>query len=117
MFLHRASRTLIVTDLIENFRREHLSMAGRIAARLIGIFGRPVPSPEHAMYTDDPEAASESLSRIAGWDFERIILAHGARIEDDAKAALSAVTEELLTKVRSRSRGRRRLYLWMARRQ
>ena len=25
------------------------------------------------MYTDDPEAASESLSRIAGWDFEPAI--------------------------------------------
>jgi hypothetical protein len=103
VFLHRASRTLIVTDLVENLDSETASVFGRTLARLFGVGSEPVASPEHRLYTTDAAAAAESLERIRSWDFERIVLSHGALIESDGRAVMDAVAQHLLSGARSRS--------------
>jgi hypothetical protein len=114
VFLHRASRTLIVADLVENLDRETASIFGRTLARLFGVGSKPVASPEHRLYTSDPTAAAESLERIISWDFDRIVLSHGALIESDGRAVLGAVAEEMLGRARKRSSPSKRIFAALA---
>ena len=115
VFLHRASRTLVVADLVENLNRETTSTLGRLLARPFGIGSRPVASPEHRFYTSDAEAAAESFRRIQAWDFERIVLSHGGLIESGGHAVLRAVGEQLLDRVRRRSDAAKRVLALLAR--
>jgi hypothetical protein len=115
VFLHRASGTLLVADLVENFDRHTASPLGRTLARIFGVGSEPVASPEHRLYTSDADAAAESLERILSWDFERIILSHGTLIESGGRAVMEAVGEHLLAQVRKRSGASKKLLALMAR--
>jgi hypothetical protein len=115
LFLHRPSRTLIVADLVENFDERTASRVGRALAALWGVFSRPVASPEFRFYTDDAEAAAESLRRAREWDFERIVLSHGALIEENAREVFAGVCEDLLARVRRRGAFAKRVYALLAR--
>ena len=115
VFLHRASRTLIVADLVENLDRETASSFGRALARLFGVGSEPVASPEHRLYTNDAPAASESFERIRSWDFDRIVLSHGRLIESDGRAVIDAVSEHLLSGVQSRSSASKKILALLAR--
>jgi hypothetical protein len=79
VFLHRASRTLVVTDLIENFQDDtpgtNRMLRGTI--KLLGMWGSPHPAPELRWFTMHRKAAREALAKILAWDFDRIVLAHG----------------------------------------
>lgn len=114
-FLHRASRTLLVADLVENLDRETASASGRALARLFGVGSKPVASPEHRLYTHDPAAAAASLERIRAWEFERIVLSHGALIESGGREVLDAVAEHLLRGAGERSRASKKILAAMAR--
>jgi hypothetical protein len=115
VFLHRASRTLLVTDLVENFDRGTASALGRTLARLFGVGSEPVASPEHRLYTSDARAAAESFERIQSWDFERIVLSHGSLIESDGRAVMKAVGEHLLGQVGRRSTPAKKILAALAR--
>jgi hypothetical protein len=115
VFLHRASRTLLVADLVENFDRQTASVFGRTLARLFGVGSEPVASPEHRLYTTDAAAAAESLERIQSWDFERIVLSHGTLIESGGHAVMEAVAGQLLGQVRRRSKASQKVLAVLAR--
>lgn len=97
-FLHRASRTLVVTDLIENFRDEtpgtNRMLRGMI--RLLGMWGKPKPAPELRWFTVHRKAAREAFGKILAWDFDRIVLAHGEPILHEPKVALRKAWRWLL---------------------
>jgi hypothetical protein len=97
-FLHRASRTLVVTDLIENFRDETpgTNRMLRGVIKLLGMWGRPAPAPELRWFTRDRKAAREALEKILAWDFDRIVLAHGEPILREPKAAIRTAWRWLL---------------------
>lgn len=89
VMLHRASRTLIVVDLIENFTdaTPHVSVGLKIWFKyLLRMWDNPRPAPEYRAGWSDRQAAARSLGRILAWDFDRIIVSHGDLIENDAKA-------------------------------
>jgi hypothetical protein len=80
VFFHKASRTLILTDLIENFELDRVTCAWlRLLLRIAG--------PLHPHGTAPPDmrlsfrrhraALRAALDRMRGWGPERIILAHG----------------------------------------
>jgi hypothetical protein len=115
LFLHRSSRTLIVGDLVENFEKGTTSRAGRVLASLFGVGSHPVASPEFRLYTHDPDAAWESLQPALAWDFERIVLAHGGLIQEDAPRVFRAVCEDLVRRARRRGPLGRRLLAAAAR--
>ena len=89
-FLHRSSRTLVVTDLIENFRDEtpgtNRMLRGMI--KLLGMWGSPNSAPELRWFTVHRKAAREALEKILSWDFDRIVLAHGELILREPKTAI-----------------------------
>jgi hypothetical protein len=115
LFHHPRSRTLIVTDLIENFRPGDVSWWARPVLRWYGLLSGPAPSPEHQMYTLDPDAAEASLRVARAWPFEKIVLAHGRRVESGGAEVFDAVTERLLGIARRRGALRRRLNALLAR--
>lgn len=117
LFLHRASGTLIVGDLVENIDAQTVSRTGRILGRLFGVEERPMASPEHRWYATDPDALARSLERPRSWPIERIALCHGALVRENAAAVFDTVCEELIEAARRRGALGRRLFTALARRQ
>jgi hypothetical protein len=91
VFLDRPSRTLIITDLLENIGEKSGAVGWQFKLWWKVVFhmwDNPKPAPEYQMGWRDRRAAKHSLERILEWDFDRIILSHGENIESDAKAVL-----------------------------
>ncbi|HJT96928.1 MAG TPA: DUF4336 domain-containing protein [Rhodanobacteraceae bacterium] len=87
---HRASRTLILVDLIENFTDATPHAGGALKFWLkyvMRMWGRPSLAPEYRIGWNDRSAAAASLRRILAWDFRRIVLSHGDLIDQDAHDA------------------------------
>jgi hypothetical protein len=77
--LHRASRTLVAVDLVENFGNQTPGTNHVLRAMLtvLGMWGRPSPAPELRWFTRDRRTARAALERILAWDFDRAVIAHG----------------------------------------
>jgi hypothetical protein len=87
VFCHRASRTLILCDLAFNFGPSAAAPT-RWLMRLIRSYGRFGPSKLDPLLIRDRRAARESLERILGWDFDRVVIAHGDVLERGGRDAL-----------------------------
>ncbi|MEO6774991.1 MAG: hypothetical protein ABI467_18645 [Kofleriaceae bacterium] len=89
-FLHRASRTLILTDLVENFQDETpgTNVFLREFMEVAGMWGHPRPAPELRLFTLHQRAARDALEKLLAWDFDRAIVSHGELLEQDPKAAI-----------------------------
>lgn len=91
VFFHRASRTLVLTDLVENFEREKLSSP---LMRWLTKWGR-VQHPDGQMPRDmrltfaktKPQLRA-AVETMIGWNPERVILAHGRWYDHDGAQEL-----------------------------
>lgn len=86
-FFHRASRTLILCDLAFNFGPQTAALT-RLLMLLIRSYGRFGPSKLDPLLIRDRAAARQSLERILGWDFDRVVVAHGEILERGGHQAL-----------------------------
>lgn len=78
VFFHTPSRTLILTDLIENFEPRKLPWWMRPLARLGGIVEPGGMPRDMAMtFRGGRDRLREGVERMIGWAPERVILAHG----------------------------------------
>jgi len=102
LFHHRASRSLLVGDFVENITPETTSRLGWWVCRAYGLGSGPTPSPEFSIYTHDPRAARDSLERPRAWPIDRIFLCHGDTIEREASAAFDSVCEQLIATAQRR---------------
>ena len=85
VFFHRPSRTLLLTDLIENFEPEKLSLGMRLLTWLGGCLDPNGSTPRDMRLTfrnRKPELRA-AIETIISWNPERIILAHGRWYERD----------------------------------
>jgi hypothetical protein len=80
VFLHRASRTLLLCDLAFNFGPT-APFVTRAVTTLIGGYGRFRPSRLDPLLVRDRAAARQSLEQILAWDFDRIVIGHGDVLE------------------------------------
>lgn len=87
VFFHRASRTLILCDLAFNFG-PRTAAPTRLLMRLIRSYGRFGPSKLDPLLIRDRRAARQSLERILGWDFDRVVVAHGDVLESGGREGL-----------------------------
>ena len=90
---HRASRTLILVDLIENFTDATPHTGGALKfwfKYVLRMWNNPRPAPEYRMGWSDRKAAAKSLRRILAWDFQQIVLSHGDLIDRNARAVAAA---------------------------
>jgi hypothetical protein len=77
LFFHRASRTLLVTDLIFNMQTDFKGFERKFARwnRIDKKFG---PSRIFKLvFVKDRKAVSEFLSHVLKWDFDRVVVNHG----------------------------------------
>ena len=91
VFLHRASATLIVADLIENFEAAKLPTTMRWIARLGGVIDPDGKAPldMRLTYLGRKAEARACLARMLAWQPRRVILAHGRCYLDNAAAELA----------------------------
>jgi hypothetical protein len=89
VFLHRASRTLILTDLIENLEPRRLPVWLGVLARVGGVADPDGKAPPHLRAAFlDRRALRASVERLIGWAPERVVIAHGRIYEANGTAEL-----------------------------
>lgn len=87
VWFHAASGTLILTDICQCWEGD-LSWQAGMWAKLSGVRNRfDVPFIVR-MLTSDKAAACASAQAVLHWPIERVVVAHNAVIEQDAKAQL-----------------------------
>jgi hypothetical protein len=97
VFFHRASRTVIFADLIQNFPRDWFKGWRGVVARRGGIV-----APDHGTPGDwrltflDRRAARAALKKVLAWPIERVLIAHGTLPSADGAAFVRAGLRWLL---------------------
>jgi hypothetical protein len=89
VFLHRSSRTLILTDLCFHIPAGRGSVT-TVLAKAFGYHERFAASRLLRMILADKPAARAALDRIMTWDFDRVIIGHGQITETAGKPALES---------------------------
>lgn len=89
-FFHRASRTLVLTDLVLNLEPAKLPPLARPLARLTGTTAPDGRAPVYLRWVigRKRQQASRAAARLVAWNPERVIFAHGRWFERDAAGAL-----------------------------
>jgi len=94
-FVHPASRTLIVADLLMHFPDRAPSFWTGLFRRTFGWApGARMPTLFRWMLKDRPAVAA-SLDRILEHPIERIVVSHGEPIESGAQAVLEGIRDRL----------------------
>lgn len=91
VFFHRASRTVILTDLIENFELPRIrNPLLRLLVRLSGASHPHGKAPVDLRLTFWPhrQRVREEVAKILRWDCQRIVMAHGRPHESGGAAEL-----------------------------
>ena len=92
VFFHKKSKTLLLTDLIENVDPIHLNWWQKRLARYAGIVSPNGKTPidwRISFIFGDKQKARNSLSIIKGWNVENIILSHGECIYGNGREFFS----------------------------
>jgi hypothetical protein len=87
VFLHRPSRTLLVTDLAFHIRQSP-SWLTRTYLRLSGTYGKLAPTILLKSLVKDRAALRASLDAVLSLDFERVVVCHGEVLERGGREAL-----------------------------
>ena len=96
VFLHRASRTLILTDLAFNLRVESRGLEAAFL-RWNLIDNRFGPSRIFRwIFLRDRNAFSQSIRQLLGESFDRVVVNHGQILEEDAHSVFERAFGPLL---------------------
>jgi Domain of unknown function (DUF4336) len=85
LFLHRPSKTLVITDTAFHFGAESHG-AIQLLAKVLGMYGKLRPTFLERLALRDRESALATLRETLTWDFDRVIMAHGSIIQTQGKA-------------------------------
>jgi hypothetical protein len=87
VFFHRTSRTVLFTDLIQQFDPGWFSGWRAIVARLDRLVGTEAAVPQKfRLAFTDRRAARVAIRRILAWPAERVLMAHGAPVMAEGQA-------------------------------
>lgn len=95
VFFHSASRTLILTDTAFHFD-ESFPILTQLATKVLGGYKSLSPSILERVATTEKKKVSKSIKQVLGWDFERVIMAHGSIIEQNGKEKFKQGYEKFL---------------------
>ncbi len=98
VFFHAVSRTLILTDTAVHFD-ESFPILTQLATRVLGGYKSLSPTLLERVATTEKKKVRKSVERVLGWDFERVIMAHGSIIEQNGKEKFKQGYEQFLGKV------------------
>ena len=87
VFLHKKSRTVILDDLIQRHPLEKGKAVRNALMKFAGVAypGGGVPLDIRWTFIHR-KLARQSLAKLLSWDFDKLIIAHGACVESNAKA-------------------------------
>lgn len=90
VFFHRESRTVLFTDLLQQFPKGWFKGWRAVIAGLDLMTG-PEPAVPRKFRTafSDKRAARAAVERILAWPAEKVLMAHGTPVTTDAKAFLA----------------------------
>ncbi len=88
VFFHSSSGTAIVTDLVFNIHQTRGWITPWVL-RMAGTYRRFALSRLLRSSIKDERAASKSVERLLAWPIERVVMAHGHVVDEDAKARLA----------------------------
>jgi hypothetical protein len=89
VFLHPATRTLLVTDLVFNLH-DVPGLGIQLFLRAVGAWNRTAQSRMWRFVTKNRAAAAASVNEVLGWDFDRLVMAHGEPIDGGAHERTAA---------------------------
>ncbi len=97
-FFHRASRTLVLTDLIENFEPAKLGVVLRWLTRLAGIQDPDgqMPRDMRLTFKGRRRELRRAVETMIAWRPERVIIAHGRWYDRDGAGELRRAFRWLL---------------------
>jgi hypothetical protein len=89
-FLHAPSRTVILTDLVQNLEPEKLPLGTRLFARLTGVQAPDGKAPAYLRLVVRlrRQEAKAAVARILAWNPERVIFSHGRWFDRNGTAEL-----------------------------
>ena len=88
-FVHGASRTLVFTDAVFNFREHDLPWMARMLMRANRAYGRFGPSRIFTSYVvNDRDAFLTSIEALLELDFDRVIMSHGRVLDTGGQRAV-----------------------------
>ena len=87
VFLHKATQTLILTDLAFNLREPRGALE-RLVLKGLGAYDRLGPSRLAKVTLRERDKVRTAIDRMLAWDFERVILAHGEICEKGGRDQL-----------------------------
>lgn len=90
VFFHRATRTLVLTDLIENFEPKRLGPIMRLVTRLASVLDPDgqMPRDMRVSFRNHRPALRSAVEQMIAWRPERVVLAHGRWYDADGTAEL-----------------------------
>ena len=97
-FLHKRSKTLIMTDLIQKHDAAGETWLWRGVKGMAGILGNDGGVPvDIRLSVRDKAAMQRSVETVLGWDFDNLIIAHGhcrqGGAKDDMRRAFRWITD------------------------
>lgn len=97
VFFHRASRTLILTDLIENFETDKMPWWTKPLLKIGGVCAPHggMPRDMAASFRRKPGLLTKLVAEMMAWQPEKVILAHGKWFEKDGTTALQRAFRHL----------------------
>ncbi|MDI1478550.1 DUF4336 domain-containing protein [Polyangium sp. y55x31] len=90
VFVHRASRTLIVSDLLFNIKKPE-GFGTKALLTVMGTRGKLARSRIWYALVKDKAAWKDSVREVVALDFDRLIMAHGEIVSSGAKARVNEV--------------------------
>jgi hypothetical protein len=94
-WFHRPSRTLVLTDLCQWWQGS-MPASSRLYAALTGVRQQLAVPYTIRLAVKDRPALSRSVHRIFEWDFERVVVAHNAIVEEHARDAVRRAFADVL---------------------
>jgi len=89
VFFHRASGVVLFTDLIQHFPHGWFSGWRAVVARLDRLVGPEAAVPQKFRVAFvNRQAARAALARVLAWPAGKVLMAHGAPVQQDGRAFL-----------------------------
>ncbi len=94
VWLHRPSKTLILTDCVQWHQGTFLSSV--LFAQLMGVRKAPAVSRLFASFIKHKSAFAKSCKTMLEWDFDRVVLGHDALITQNARSSVVEALKDYL---------------------
>ncbi|NVK20270.1 MAG: DUF4336 domain-containing protein [Methylocystaceae bacterium] len=96
-FLHKKSRSLILTDLIQKHDPARETWFWKVLKGWAGILGQNGSTPRDVRLSfKDKQAARQSIDTILKWDFENLVISHGFCLKGNAKKEVTRCFDWLM---------------------